>query len=274
MKLQLGDVRARGDERIDNPTCWPIYFALDDTTLRFLAGDVAASDWMHAPGAAAPGSELVWQHDFPDYGASLQYGRIGYGLLYSAGGANDAATQSAYQTLVATVHALVLGHAAQENGMAALLAAFGGRYAPDDSVKSPNLDVLTDGIDPIRLADEVDTSLTQGLEVFRTVAEDLMPLVPGVAVPAERARLKPAKPITRVYTPTVAARFRPVFPFGPVFPPRASTVTPGTVVAVTLQAWRVSEIPLDKPIKFARPLPTRDALRASLRLSGRLSRGT
>lgn len=267
LQLQLDDVQARGGERIGNPTHWPVYFTLDDTTLRSLAGDVAASDWMHAPGAAAAGSKLVWQHAFPDHAASRRRGRIGYGLLYSAGGANDASTQAAYQELVATVHTLVLGHAARENGLAALLAAFGGRYAPDDPGQGPDLDRLRNGIDPDRLSGELDTGLTQGFEAFRAVAQALMPLVPGAAGHAKADPLNPVTPVTGLRTTTAAASFKPAVAA------RASRLAPGTVVAVTLQAWRVDEIPLDKPLEFARPLPTRGVLRASLRLSGRLSRG-
>jgi hypothetical protein len=279
IQLHIGGVQARGGERINDPTHWPVFFALDDMTLLSLAGDVDATSWLHAPGAAAAGAQMAWQHAFPDDTAGLQRGRIGYGLLYTAGGAKEASAQAAYRALVATVHTLVLGQAARQNGAGALLAAFGGRYAPDDPDQGVDLDRLRPGIDPERLAGELDPGLLRGFEAFRAVAQALMPLAPGA--PASSA--PPAAAMQ-----TAAAGLHPVAAvadvhldflhvldalFKPDHRKRPSGLAPGTVVAATLQAWRIDEIPPDGPLLFTRPLPARGVLRASLRLNGRLERG-
>jgi hypothetical protein len=205
--------------------------------------------------------------------------RVGYGLMFSAGGADDASAREAYQALLATVHALVLRHTAVESGLAALLPAFGARDATN--AKGPDLERLREGIDPAALGTEIDSGLTERFAAFRDVSDALRALAPGAAARDPVAvhpvpQPPPGRPVRPPLTvplppPSRPGRRPPVnVPFEP--PRGVARVAPGTVVAVTLQAWRIDQIPSDRPLEFARALPTRKVPRASLRLSGRLRR--
>lgn len=247
IELQLDHVQVRGEERIEDPTHWPVFFAADDAPLLALAGDVDASAWMQAPGAAPTGSVLSWQYRSGPRPPSSMW--IGYALMFTVGGAKDPKALAAYASLQADVYALVTSHAARLAGLAPLLAAFGGAHDVDGGSRPVDLDRLRKGIDPERLRDEIDKGLVEQFEFFREVG--------GLLRGEKVARREPAS--------------RPSEPESPS-PNTGGRLAPGTVVAVTVQIWPFDEIPLDGPLEFDRPLPARQVARASLRLSGRLWR--
>src|SRR5215470_11281858 len=64
VRLSLGlEVVQSGGEPVIEPLYWPVYFAVDDLALRFLAGDVASADWLHAPGPLVRGVAPSWRRD-------------------------------------------------------------------------------------------------------------------------------------------------------------------------------------------------------------------
>lgn len=265
--LELDGVQARGGERPSEPLVWPVFFAVDDTTLLSLAGNLDTPHWIHAPGPQAERADLSWQKELSTGGILPGQSRFGYGLIYSAGGAKDPATQAAYRELVATVHALALSQAADATGMGALLAAFGGNFSLDKRAPGRRFDKLADGIDPNELGDELDRDLARGLDGFRTVSQLLAPLAPGGKAPA---RPKPDR--GDAAEPIQIAEERPP-PFATSLG-RVSEAAPGTVLAATLQVWNADELPVGRPIKISRALRARGAVRASLKLSGTLLRET
>ena len=256
--LELDGVQARGRERPSEPLTWPVFFAVDDATLLSLAGNLDTPGWLHAPGPQPDGAALSWQRQLSPSGMPAGQSRFGYGLLYSAGGAKEASTQAAYQDLVATVHALALSQAAQASGMGALLAAFGGGFTLDKREPASKLDRLVDGIDPDELGDEIDRDLARSLDGFRSVSQLLAPLAPGAHHRAAAAAV--TRLVDERATPLAAV-------IG-----RVSEAAPGTVLAVTVQAWNTDEVPVDRPLRISRALRARGAFRTSLKLKGTLRR--
>jgi hypothetical protein len=261
----LDGVQARGGERPSEPLVWPVFFAVDDATLLSLAGNLDSPGWIHAPGPQPEGALLSWQRELSTGGMPPGQSRFGYGLLYSAGGAKEPATQAAYQELVATVHALALSQAADATGMGALLAAFGGGFSLDKREPRARLEKLSEGIDPDEFGDELDRDLARSLDGFRSVSQLLAPLVPGGKASTTRRpdRREVAEPIAR------PAEDRPasLAAIG-----RVSRAEPGTVLAVTVQAWNADDVLVGRPIRIGRALRARGAARASLKLSGTLRR--
>ena len=264
--LELDGVQARGGERPSEPLVLPVYFAVDDETLLSLAGNLDSPSWIHAPGPQPQGAALSWQRELTTGGMPPGESRFGYGLLYSAGGAKEPATQAAYQELVATVHALALSQAADATGMGALLAAFGGGFSLDKRKPKTRFEKLSEGVDPDELGDELDRDLAQSLGGFRSVSQLLAPLVPGGKAPAtpKPGRYEVAEPIARF------AEDRPASLAAVIG--RVSEAAPGTVLAVTVQAWNVDDVPVGRPIRISRALRARGAVRASLKLRGTLRR--
>jgi len=264
--LELDGVQVRGGERPSEPLVWPVFFAVDDATLLSLAGNLDSPGWMHAPGPLSERGILPWQRELSTGGMPPGQSRFGYGLLYSSGGAKEPATQAAYQELVSTVHALALSHAADATGMSALLAAFGGGFSLDKDRPRTTLDKLAKGIDPDELGNELDRDLARSLDGFRSVSQLLAPLAPGGKAPAtpKPDRRDVAEPIVRRAEERSA-------PLATVIG-RVSEAEPGTVLAVTVQAWNADDVPVDRPIRISRTLRARGAVRASLKLSGTLRR--
>jgi hypothetical protein len=296
---------------IAEPVSWPVYFAVDDAAARFLAGDVAATDWLVAPGPLAKGEAAAWQRDVAASGlAGGSY--VGFGLLYSEGGASHDATRKAYQELVSTLQSLALAHVAEATGLGALLGGFGAVF--DGKVRGVDLDKLGRGLDPEELAPELDPGLLGNLEGFREVAEALAPFTPGlaVAVPSSATRGTPVRrlggnltatpvvtrppgivtrPGVTPVTPVTGGVTRPGAKPTPVVTavPRAAGLTEGlvraraaaaariralengTVVAVTVQAFRLDEVAAKGTLEFARELPVRGGLKVSLKLTGSVS---
>ena len=282
------EVVASDKDPIAEALSWPVYVAVDDAAARFLIGDVAATDWLQAPGPLAKGELAAWTRDVIDAGVAGG-GYAGFGLLYSAGGADDEATLAAYQDLVVTLHAIVLGHVAQTTGLGALLGGFGARF--DGKVRGSDLDRLRDGVDPEGLRKELDEELVSGLAAFREVGASLQAFVPGVTAPAP---VEPggkqvgalATPI-RIGRPPLDGRgtpptgsapgwgrgsidvVRPAEPPIRIVRPRKGLAA-GTVVAVTAQLFRVADIAAKGIVEIDRELPTR-GVPAQLRLKGRVT---
>lgn len=264
--IELDGVQARGGEGPSEPLVWPVYFAVDDETLLSLAGNLDSSSWIQAPGPQPLDASLSWQRELTTGGLPHGQSRFGYGLLYSAGGTKEPATQAAYQELVATIHALALSLAADATGMGALLAAFGGGFSLDKREPKTRFERLSEGIDPDELGDELDRDLARSLDGFRSVSQLLAPFVPGGKAPAtpRPGRGEVAEPSGRF------PEARPTSLAAGIG--RVSEAAPGTVLAVTVQAWSADDVPVGRPIRFSRSLRARGAARASLKLSGTLRR--
>lgn len=256
MRLSLGlEVVQSGGEPIGEPLYWPVYFTVDDPALRFLAGDVAAADWLQGPGPLGKGEVPAWIREVPVSGiAGPAY--FGFGLLYSDGGAADEATQAAYEELLTVVHTLALDHVAQASGLGVMLGAFGSAafQAKGGKDGASDLDRLREGIDPEELAKEIDGDLLHGLGGFREVGASLLPFTPGAATPASFGR----KP-----TANIAAAMRAA---------RRPALEAGRVLAVTVQAFRADEIAAKGRLEIHRELPVRGDARVALKLDGRVAR--
>lgn len=291
MRVSLGfQVAVSGGSEIAEPTYWPVYLAVDDAALRFLSGDVVA-DWLVAPGALAKGELPSWSRDIADRGLAGG-GYAGFGLLYSDGGADLDTTRAAYQDLIATLHTLVIGHAAGATGLDVLLGAFGGGAAFDGKPGQITLDRLRDGVDPQDLSKELDGDLVTGVAAFRAVGDSVLPFTQGVPAPAAvrtpgktpvlthaaaAVAAAPAVSVTAAVDARRAQRLdagRVAVPVRPpiVLPPRPRFAA-GTVIAVTAQTFRLADIAAKGQLAFQRPLPARVNLKTPLQLTGSASRG-
>lgn len=240
VRLSLGfSVVQSGGEPLRQPLHWPVYLAVDDPALRFLAGDVASSDWLHAPGPLTGGELPAWIRDVAVTGVAGA-GYLGFGLLYSDGGAADEAMLAVYEQLVATLHTLALEHVARASGLGVMLGAFGSTTF-DDGRRESQLDPLRGGVDPEKLRGEIDPGILNGIGAFRAVRDSLLPFTPG----APAAGLASGK---------------------------LAAAEAGRVVAVTVQAWRVEEIAAKGALDLRRELPVRDGLKVQLTLQGRAGR--
>jgi hypothetical protein len=253
LSLRFGVVQS-GGEPIREPLHWPVFFAVDDPALRFLAGDVASSDWLHAPGPLSGDDAPAWIREVAVDGVAGA-GYLGFGLMYSDGGATDEATQAVHDELVATLHTLALDHVAHASGLGVMLGAFGSTTF-EDRRGEPPLDRLRDGLDPEKLSGEIDQGVKNGIGAFRAVRDSLLPFTPGV-------------PVTSLstggnLTTTLAAARQPR--------PRIVAAEAGRVVAVTVQAWRVEEIAAKGAIEIRRELPVRGGRKVQLTLQGRAGR--
>lgn len=305
--FELDPVQERGGARIVNALHWPVFFVVGDGALRFLAGDVTASDWLHAPGPLTLRESLIWRAEI-SASCLASGGYVGFGLMYSAGGADMESTQAVYRQLIATVQSLVLQDVARGSGLGVLLGAFGASATGADTKRRAILDHLHEGIDPDELIKELDSGLLKGIDAFRTIGESMLPFMPK-AVLAQSADVVPSNgaavagaaavasitalanaitgPNPNVGTPvevvhllerrvlggfTVPQHLLQPVP-APVLPTRPVALVPtGAVVAKTLQAWRIGKIHSKRTMDLQRALPTRAAPRLSLQLAGRVRR--
>lgn len=99
------------------------------------------------------------------------------------------------------------------------------------------------------------------------------PAMPPTPQPPLRVPLPPLRP--GPFRPPGPIHPGPLNP-GPVAPappaPTLAQLAPGTVVAMTVQAWNAQALDAGAPTVLDRALPARNTLRASLTLSGRLTR--
>jgi hypothetical protein len=327
--LEFNPLQARDCENIDNALHWPVFFAVGDATLRYLAGDLATSEWMHAPGPLTLDESISWRTEV-SASSITNGGYVGFGLLYSAGGADMDATKAAYQQLIATVFSLALEDVAHSSGLGALLNAFGSMASTDTHQHGNGFERLRKGIDPAELHNELDSDLLSGLTAFYSVGQSMLPFTPN----AVSANVVNSIPISRVAAignaavasiiglahaadePKAATAFEPVAAESingttkggnedvqrvkHVPSPLAHSLSianltaifcrlfrylcrllhslltahppVGTVIAVTLQAWRLDEIPSHHSLEINRPLQTRDSVCVSLHLAGRVGR--
>lgn len=305
VSLAFQIVQSGGNE-IAEPTYWPAYFAVDDAALRSLSGDIV-SDWLVAPGALAKDEMPAAVREVAERGLGGG-GWIGFGLMYTDGGADSEAAQAGYQELIATLHTLALGHVASATGLDVLLGAFGGGAAFDAKPGELTLERLREGVDPADVGKEIDGELLTGVAAFRAAGEAVLPFTQGVpgpvvvapppkktvgdlthvaaahvagtpataalaaaariARPAVRAVPSVAGPIAR--GPLGATRGTTVGPV--VRPPIRRAFAAGTVLAVTAQAFRIDDLGDKGQIAFERTLPPRINLKTSLRLTGSVSR--
>jgi hypothetical protein len=254
VSLTVEVVQAGGKEEIGEPIYWPVYAAVDDAALRFLIGDVTAQDWLEAPGPLGKGEAPAWRREIGERGVAGG-GYVGFGLLYSEGGSSAEPTQAAYQALIATLHALVIGHVARTSGLKMMLRAFGGRAGFDDKPDGVDLDLVRDGVDPEVLREVLDDDLVTGLDAFRGVGASLLPFAQGGVGGSSGVRVS-----------TPSARLRPVAP------PPERRFDPGTVVAATVQAWRLADIAEKGVFAVHRELRTRVELSGALWLAGQVTR--
>jgi hypothetical protein len=189
VRISLGlEVVLSAGERMVEPLYWPVYFAVDDPALRFLAGVAASVDWLHAPGPLPSGESPAWSHEVAATGmAGASY--FGFGLLISDGGTTDETTQLAYEELLATLHTLALDHVAHGSGLGVMVGALGS----DDIVGVEcELDRLRDGLDPDELRNDSRPVAQPGAASLAAAARQ------------RRRRLTP-RPPSRVVAVTVQA---------------------------------------------------------------------
>ena len=207
------------------PRYWPVYFAVDDPALRFLAGDAASVDWLHAPGPLRRGETPAWRHEVAASGiAGASY--FGFGLLVSDGGTADETTQSSYEELLATLHTLALDHVAHGSGLGVMVGALG---TGDIVGVECELDRLRDGLDPDELRNDT-----------RPVADPSAPASLAAAARQRRRRLTP-RPPSRVVAVTVQAwRVDEIAAKGRLAIDRALSLRGGTNRALELMGsvWR------------------------------------
>jgi hypothetical protein len=245
------DVRVRqvDGDGVKEPLYSPVFFAVDDPALRFLAGDLGSSDWMHAPGVLDKDQVPQWRREVAERGVAGA-GYVGFALLYSDGGAGEEGLQAAYEELQATIQTLALEQVARASGLGVMLAAFGGAIVEDklgDKEPESRLDRLRDGIDPEKLSREIDQGLLSGIGAFREIGSRLLPFVPGLSTAGLVRGGKTLRGIERL-------------------------TDDAPIVAVTLQAWRVEEIAEKGTLEIRRELPVRGGLKVKLTLEGRVGR--
>ncbi len=293
--LEFNGIQVRGEAALREPLVWPVWFAVDGDAIRALLGDVTASSWVYAPGPQAGTEALGWNRTLVPSGLPESSSGVGLALLYTEGGKSSAATRAQYEAFSERVRQIALDAAAEASGLTPLLPFRSGAR-----LRTPNIAELTKGVErDILVSSGTDDSAADGdvssddaAAAFAYVASMLAPLAPGSSV--QRKEVTP--PPTRV--PIDVPILHPELPVAPLphilpgletFPGRvlpgpgrvrptiaARALDDGTVAASLLQFWPVATIARPGSADIRRALPTRatlrDTLRASLTLSGRLSR--
>ncbi len=276
--LEFNGVQVRGAVALHEPLVWPVWFAVDGDAMRALLGDVTASPCVHAPGPQSGTAALVWDRNLVPSGLPESASGVGLALLYTEGGKSSATAIARYAAFAERVRQVALDAAAEASGLTSLLP-FRSRISP----RAPNIDELTRGIElDIPAPPEADDAPNDDAAAFAHVARLLAPLAPGYSAPPEVAT--PSAPPALVNTPIA----RSVIPGAPVLPglvrvpgtTRPGTARPalddGTVAASLVRFWPASTVAAPGMIDIRGAIPTRTALRdtvrASLTLSGRLRR--
>ncbi|MFA7594453.1 MAG: hypothetical protein WCY26_12000 [Thiohalobacteraceae bacterium] len=281
--LEFNGVQVRGAIALREPLVWPVWFAVDGDAMRALLGDVTASSWIHAPGPQAGTAALEWNRTLVPSGIPESASGVGLALLYTEGGKSSAAARAQYEAFSERVRQIALDAAAEAAGLAPLLA-----FRNAGRGQTPNIDALTKGIEHDILVSpgtDHDAPDDDAATAFAYVARMLAPLAPGSSV--QRKEVTPSP----VDVPIDAPIISPVAPSAPVrrvipglvtFPERIrpnlprSTLGEGTVAASLIQFWPSANVARLRMTDIRRSLPTRtalrDTLRASLTLSGRLRR--
>ncbi len=313
--LELDGVQVRGADALRQPLVWPVWFAVDGDAMRALLGDVTATVPVHAPGPQAGSTPLAWHRTLVPSGLPDSAAGVGLALLYTEGGAADAGARAQYAALADRARALALDAAAEASGLAPLFggrAASRGR-AVDLAALTAGAELeLPDGRDDDEPTseDEAWQHDAAAHEAFTHVATLLARLAPGAPVMhTDVTRPTIVAPMPEVATPSSPSRptvpglvtlpgavrdgvlrpdalrpdvLRPdvIRPGRTVRPPAGTAARPalaeGTVAASFVQFWPTAVIAAREVADIRRALPTRlalrDSLRAALTLSGRVRR--
>lgn len=213
MRLTIGIDRvvARGSARLRHPLLWPVWFSVDDATLRYFTGDPTATGFLHAPGPAKLQENEIstaWAHRPGSVVLPHDQHLYGFALLLTEGGENVDAAWQAYDELASRIHALTLAWAAHVSGLGPLLAGFGG--STDSSpIHDPKELVmrLREGMAPNDLDATLSGSLLENASAFRTVGRALARALPRLADSGGDKSVKVSTGITRdatVLQPKVA----------------------------------------------------------------------
>ncbi len=285
--LEFNGVQVRGAAALREPLVWPVWFAVDGDAVRALLGDVTASSWVHAPGPQAGAAALGGGRTLVPSGLPDSASGIGLALLYTEGGKSSSAARAQYAAFSDRVREIALDATAQASGLTPLLP-----FRSRTRGRAPNIDALTRGIEHDILAPsetDDDASDDDAVAAFAYVARLLAPLAPGSA--GQRSGVTPPTTHVPIDIPVDATVTHPVIPIAPPAPvlpglvpfpgatrpgPTRLALLDGTVAASLLQFWPASTVARPGMTDIRRALPTRvalrDSLRASLTLSGRLRR--
>ena len=272
--VDLDHVLSRGAGEHRDSVLWPVFFLVDDTALRYLAGEVTASGFLQAPGPVpnSGGLKVRWTHDISALAVPEDNVLVGFALLLSAGGlkaVEEPALQQAYQALAAQVQALALGLVAQSSRLGALLGAFGDGDVPDQAGRKKLLAILREGVTPDQLDDWIAPQMVHSMSGFRAVADLLGHVMPGAT---------PARPALDGATISTAAsrEFGRDAVAAPEVPSGATAGPDGVPLdrppmGATVQAWPLHDLRASGGLKIERPLPVPGMPRASLVLRGTLT---
>lgn len=246
--ISLDGMASEGAEQVREPWVWPIWFAVDDGTLRAVAGDVTAQGHVCAaePLVMSARSGIAWQR-----AGSLRVvprGRalMGVAVLVSAGVTD--ATREVQRMVVDRLRGLMLAQAAAASGLSALMAAYGGDEAGDAGDDA--IERLRRGFDP--RDDMLAPWAMPSLAGVVALVELMAPLAAAVMPGAGQA------PATR--------------PVGTRSAVRKGTITyaqaqRGEVVAGWAQAWRVDDLRPGEPVGTRMRLLAPTAPRVALSMS-------
>lgn len=300
--LEIDPVHEQGGVRIPGALHWPVFFAVRDSALRYLSGDADTSDWLYTPGPLATGEPIRWRSEVPR-NAVASSNHVGFGLMFTAGGADFASAHASYQQLVATIVSLVLEEVAHPHGLGAVLAGFGAtRQAPHHSHARLHFDALQDGVDPQELYPKLDMGMVSGLSALHGVGQELAAFFPaGITTDvtavqkanfAELAGDSAVRELQSFMDPLdwsspsgvaqmlTKARGSRSERAGsgkssgkaPHSQPVDAHIAEGTVIAVTLQAWNPKSLDARRSHDFHRHLRARVSLPVELKLTGRVRR--
>lgn len=306
--LELDGVQVRGADALRQPLVWPVWFAVDGDTVRALLGDVTATVPVHAPGPQVGSAPLAWARTLVPSGLPESATGVGLAMLYTEGGATDLTARAQYADLTDRVRLMALDAAAEASGLAPLFGRRGNSLGAGVALAS-----LTEGVEleasggAESSPSDVDAAFLHdpaAHAAFTHVASLLARLAPGAPVQhTDLTRPTIVAPMAEV--PPPSAPPRPTVPglvtlpgvlrdgvlrsgvvaervlsSNVVRPPVRTAATPtlaeGTVAASFVQFWPTSVVAARDVADIRRTLPTRtalrDSLRAALTLSGRVRR--
>ncbi|MEZ4432599.1 MAG: hypothetical protein R3F65_09310 [bacterium] len=248
--VTLDGLASEGVEQVRDPWVWPVWFVVDDGTLRAVAGDVTAQGHVFAaePLVMAAAYGVAWQREGSLRLVPRARSLVGVAVLVSAGVTEE--TRAVQRGVVDRLRGLTLSQAAAAAGLSALRAAYGGDAAGDagDEV----VERLRRGFDP---RDEALAPWAlPGLSGVMALAE-LMASVREAVMPAE-----PAPVVQRVGAPAAVRKGVVTY----------AQTQRGEVVAGGARAWRLDDLAAGEPVRtrlrLVAPATPRVALSVSMTL--------